>query len=162
MAIIIDVGAAPIVLPPEFRDAFPEFSNATTYPDATINFWLLLGMKLMNPCRWGDLAPYGLMLFVAHNLALGQMSIASSSQGIPGLIVGSLTAASVDKVSYSRAQVLMDPKNGQWNLTTYGMRWIALVKMVGAGPIQVGVPPGGSNYGWAGAWPGVVFPPANQ
>jgi hypothetical protein len=29
------------------------------------------------------------------------------------------------------------PEAGHWNLTTYGMRFIQLVLMFGAGPIQV-------------------------
>jgi hypothetical protein len=144
----------------EFRAAFPAFSDVTKYPDAEINFWINLGNLLVaNAYRWGDLQSYGIMLFVAHNLALEAMSTGSGGGGTPGAIVGPLTSGSVDKVSYSRNPgVAMDPKNGHWNLTSYGLRYIQLVRMVGAGPVQVGVPEGGSNYDPGLAWPGVVFP----
>jgi hypothetical protein len=125
-----------------------------------IQFWIDLGKKLINTCRWGDLAAYGLQLFVAHNLAL-ENARCGGAASTPGMILGPITSAAVDKVSYSRdASAAMDPKNGHWNLTTYGLRYIYLVRMVGAGPLQIGVPPGGSNHAGGIAWPGVLIPPA--
>lgn len=123
-----------------FRLAFPEFGSATTYPDASIDFWVGLSAILLNPERWGSALDYGIQLFMAHNLALGFNNSGGGSQA-PGQITGPTTSASVDKVSYSRdPSSAMDPKNGHWNLTTYGLRYIRLVMMMGAGPIQVGAP----------------------
>jgi len=148
------------ITPASFREAFPVFADATKYPDPEIQFWIDLGNLLVaNAARWGDLQGYGIMLFVAHNLALEAMSAGSGGGGTPGAVVGPLSSAAVDKVSYSRnPAAAMDPKNGHWNLTTYGLRYIRLVNMVGAGPLQLGVPEGGSNYTPGLAWPGVVFP----
>ena len=149
------------VTPASFRTNFPAFKDQAVYPDEEIQFWIALGTNLINLSRWGNLADYGLQLFVAHNLALSYMSQTASAGGqAPGQVSGPVTSASVDKVSYSRdPSSAMDPKNGHWNLTTYGLRYIRLVMMIGAGPVQVGAPfgPGtpGGPQGDGGAWPGV-------
>lgn len=144
----------------DFRQNFPAFTNDVTYTAAAINFWLSLGAKLISVDRWGDVFDYGLQLFVAHNLTLEYESDkAATTGGKPGQVVGAISSASVDKVSYSRdASSAMDPENGHWNLSTYGLRYIRLVKMMGAGPIQVGVPlGGGSNDYYPQAWPGPQY-----
>lgn len=144
----------------EFRGSFPQFADPALFPSAQVDFWLALGARLMNPERWGDLLDYGLQLFAAHNLSLdAASSAASGSGGIPGAVIGPVSSASVDKVSYSRdSSSAMNPDLGHWNLTTYGMRWALLARMAGAGPVQVGVPLGASNAPYQ-AWPGVVPPP---
>ncbi len=118
----------------DFRTAFPAFKSPAQWPAEEIQFWLDLGVRLMDAYRWGDTISYGLQLFVAHNLALGFMSDQGSGGGqAPGQVVGPVSSASVDKVSYSRnASAAMDPANGHWNLTTYGLRYIRLVNMFGA------------------------------
>lgn len=141
-----------------FRAAFPPFTIAA-FPTAEVQFWLDLGANLLSAERWGNVYDFGLQLFVAHNLSLGAMALLGGASGAPGAVTGPVTSASVDKVSYSRNPgAAMDPKNGHWNLTTYGLRWIRLAQMFGAGPIQVGVPAGATNDYYPGAWPGVVAP----
>lgn len=143
-----------------FREAFPAFSNTATYPNPEVQFWLELGQKLLNAERWGDVYDYGLQLFMAHNLSLEYQATMGGAGQAPGQVIGPTTSASVDKVSYSRDPgAAMDPANGHWNLTTYGLRYIRLVNMFGAGPIQVGVPPGGTNNPYPFAWPGVLPQP---
>lgn len=138
-----------------FRAAFPAFADPMAYLGPEIQFWIDLGSKLINQGRWGDLAAYGLQLFVAHNLALEAARCSGGGSGAPGAIVGALSSASVDKVSYSRdASAAMETGAGHWNLTTYGMRYIRLVRMIGAGPIQVGVPVGATNGNSPAGWPG--------
>lgn len=148
----------------QFRVTFPVFADATVYPTPTIDFWLGLAYQLLDPGRWGTLIDYGAQLFAAHNLAIDYASTNGGQGSAPGQITGPITSASVDKVSYSRdSSSAMDPKNGHWNLTTYGLRYIRLVKMMGAGPVQVGAPFGPASAGFgpesSGGWPGVYFPP---
>jgi hypothetical protein len=142
-----------------FRAAFPAFASTTLYTDPAIQFWIDIGTKLQNPGRWGDLFDYGIQLFVAHNLVVDYQSNKAGALGQkPGQIEGAVTSGSVDKVSYSRdTQSAMEPDAGHWNLSTYGLRYIRLLRMCGAGPLQVGVPLGGdaSNY-YPGAWPGPI------
>ena len=142
-----------------FRATFPDFTSTgpTVYPDAEVSFWLGLSANLLDPNRWGALLDYGTMLFMAHNLALSFKSEADAAAGQQaGQVTGALTSASVDKASYSRdASSMMVTDAGHWNLTTYGIRYIQLVKMIGAGPVQVGLPSCGE--GPAGAWSGPVY-----
>ena len=58
----------------EFRAAFPEFADQTSFPDAQILFWLGLAELSLDERRWGKFYPYGLMLFVAHFLALAKQN----------------------------------------------------------------------------------------
>jgi len=141
-----------------FRKAFPEFIDPNCYPEHEYAFWASLGLKLMNQCRWGDLLAEGLFLFIAHNLSLEFNAKRQAAKGQqPGQVVGPTTSASVDKVSYSRdASSAMDPKNGHWNLTIYGLRYKWLVNMVGAGPVHVGPAHPGQSMT---AWPGVMTGP---
>jgi len=146
----------------EFRAAFPAFADPALYPNPELEFWIGLAYKLMDPFRWGDIIAYGAQLFVAHNLALSFNDLGGQGQA-PGAVTGAVTSASVDKVSYSRDPgSAMDPQNGHWNLTTFGLRYIRLVRMIGAGPVQIGAPFGpaypGEGQNGNGAWPGVIPP----
>jgi len=146
-----------------FRVNFPAFASTTTFPDSEIDFWISLGVLLHDAGRWGNLLDFGIQLFVAHNLSLEASGATASAGGqAPGQVQGPLTSATVDKVSYSRDPgAAMDPANGHWNLTTYGLRWVRLMRMIGAGPLQVGVPEFDRGL-TGGAWPGVIYPFANQ
>ena len=122
----------------EFRAAFPEFTSVTNYPDTQIQFWLNVGAKLLNPDRWYDLLDQGLMLFTAHHLVIARRELLASANGLPGQVQGPVSSKSVDKVSVSYAadKVTMDDA-GFWNLTTYGLQYWNLVRMIGAGGIQL-------------------------
>lgn len=137
-----------------FREAFPVFQDDLQYMGPEIQFWIDLGLRLTNIERWGDIAYFGLQLFVAHNLALEAQNACGGGSGGPGGVVGILTGGTIDKVSYQRdASAAMDPKAGHWNLTSYGMRYRRLVLMIGAGPLQVGAD-FDSNRNYSAAWPG--------
>ena len=64
-----------------------------------------------------------------------------------------------DDVSFSYDSASAAELNaGHWNSTIYGKRYIALVRMVGAGPVQIGGS-GGTGIGTSvSAWPGVIPP----
>jgi hypothetical protein len=143
-----------------FVTNFPEFANATNYPVPSIDFWISIAGLQFDVSRWGTLYDYGIQLYVAHNLTLSQQAVKAASRGQnPGAIEGPLTNASVDKVSYARNPALaVDPKNGELNLSTYGIRLVRLIKMIGAGPIYVGV--GETPSLAAGAWSGPYPYPA--
>jgi len=122
-----------------FRTDFPEFASTTTYPDATVNFLAGLSANLLDATRWGALLDYGTELFIAHNLVLSAQSVKSSAAGgVPGASSGLTSSKAVDKVSvsYDTASAAVDGA-GNWNLTTYGTRYIQLARMIGAGGIQL-------------------------
>jgi len=135
-----------------FRVAFPEFTSITKYPDGQVDFWLALAVELLNAARWGTVLDYGVQLFVAHNLVLGYMAERQGANGVPGAASGMLNSKSVDKVSagYDTASVA-ETDAGHWNLTTYGQRYVRMMRMFGAGPIQIGA---GCGIG-VGAWGGI-------
>ncbi|WP_079218926.1 DUF4054 domain-containing protein [Herbaspirillum robiniae] len=122
-----------------FRRDFPEFSDKTVYPDAQVEFWLTVAVSLVNPCVWGELTDQAMELVTAHHLVLGARDQkASSVGGIPGLVNGPQSSKAVDKVSagYDTGAVTIDGA-GFWNMTTYGIRYITLARIFGAGGIQL-------------------------
>jgi hypothetical protein len=122
-----------------FRQAFPEFVDPDTYPPSTLDFWAGLADKLLNSDRWEDLYTYGQQLFVAHHLTIGKRDeVASLAGAAPGEMKGPVTSKTVDTVSVSYDSSKATFENaGFWNLTTYGVRFYQLVRIVGAGCIQL-------------------------
>lgn len=148
------------VTPTQFRTNFPAFADEDVYTPGQVQFWLDMAALMMDTVQWLTYFDLGSQLFAAHMLSLEFNAQTSAAFGAnPGSVVGPQSAGAVDKVSYARdnsAAMLKDA--GHWNLSVYGLRWKWLANMIGAKPIQVGVPPGGSNYygvnGASGAWNG--------
>lgn len=129
--------------PDFFRQTFPQFSNATTYPDIPIQMRLNLVDAMMSESRFGtDVFPYVACLFVAHYLALSVADNRSAATGgAGGVNTGIMTAKSVDKVSasYDTSNTL-NPDAGFWNNTRYGSEFWEYLMIFGAGAIQLGIP----------------------
>lgn len=79
----------------------------------------------------------------------------ANRDAIPGGSTGAISAKSVDKVSvnYDTAGSA-DPEASHWNLTVYGTRYVAFVRLFGAGGYQVGQGAGCApgSIAWAGPW----------
>lgn len=130
----------------QFRADFPEFTNPTTYPDSQVNFWLGIAMKMVRPQVWRDMYSVGVELYTAHNLVLeAQSQKTASAGGIPGATTGTTASKQVHDVSvgYDSTNVI-EEGGGNWNLTTYGLRFLRFVKLFGAGGAYVS--PGCSPY----------------
>jgi hypothetical protein len=123
----------------ELRAAFPEFTDPVNYPDAMITFWMAVAGKLLNACRFDDMLDHAIMLFTAHHIVIAKREKdAAAGGGNPGAIQGMVASKSVDKVSVaysSESSTYADA--GFWNLTTYGLQYWNLIKMFGAGGIQL-------------------------
>lgn len=122
-----------------FRERMPMFASAENYPTAQISLYLGLGLKLLDERRWGELREEGLMFFLAHYLSLFHRSMSASKMGADaGKIVGNETSKSVDSVSKSMdvSSVTIDGA-GHWNQTTWGVQFLQLQEMIGAGGIQL-------------------------
>ena len=127
----------------QFRETFPQFSNETTYPNASIQARLALADALMNESRFGaDVFPYVVCLFVAHYTALNAADSRSAAVGgAGGANSGVMTAKSVDKVSASYdASNTLNADAGFWNNTRYGSEFWEYLMLFGAGAIQLGAP----------------------
>ncbi len=122
-----------------FRADFPEFTSVIKFPEATVTFYAAIGEKLINECRWGEMKPFGVELFVAHNITLAKMNTnASDVDGLPGQSLGPATSKAIGEVSVSYDSTSsLEEKAGHWNLTTYGKQFIRLAKMFGMGAIQL-------------------------
>lgn len=136
----------------DFRGAFPAFKDPLAFTPEQINFYLTLGYKMHNAERWGDLLDFGVQLWTAHSLS---MDAASARAGDVGAMTGNVTSMSADGVSWSRDfGSVVDPAAGHWNLSTYGVRWRDMMRMMGAGPVYVGAPSLMEAYLSGGGWPG--------
>jgi hypothetical protein len=118
-----------------FRSIFPEFSSAGAFSDSAISFWLNLGTSRLDVSVWGDQLDYGLALFTAHNLAIGSKNQVAASRGnAPGELTGATASKSVENVSvsYDTSFVKMNDV-GYWGLTSYGLQFIQLARLMGSG-----------------------------
>lgn len=122
-----------------FRESMPMFEDVSLYPSAQFNFYLTMGKKLLPESRWDDLLDEGLTFYVAHYLTLYQRSMLASDVGSDaGQVVGNETSKSVDSVSYSvDVSSISLTDAGHWNQTTFGIQFLQLARMIGAGGIQL-------------------------
>jgi hypothetical protein len=124
----------------QFRSDFPEFTDTTLYPDSLVTAWLTVATTLLsNASRWGTLLTTGQELVTAHYIVLqARDQAAASAGGTPGTPSGLQASKSVGDVSvnydYSRTTY---EGAAFWNLTSYGQRYYAMARMMGAGGIQV-------------------------
>lgn len=122
-----------------FRQNYPGFQDTLRYPSAQITYLATLAGKLLNATRWDDLLSHGTDLFVAHHLALADIEAKQVAVGAsPGKLAAQQTAKSVDKVSASYdVSNISITDGGYWNTTSYGIRFLQLSRLVGAGGIQL-------------------------
>lgn len=122
-----------------FRANFPEFSDISRYPDSQLTFWASLAEMQVNVCRWGNMAPNGVMLYVAHEITLAaQNAKAGNIGGTPGGQAGPINSKTVGSVTVAYDSTQAAEKDaGWWNLTTYGKQFIRLARMFGAGVVQL-------------------------
>lgn len=122
-----------------FRDLMPEFQDSSVYLDEMLEPWLTIASNLLNMRVWGSMYSMGIALFVAHQISLSRASALSARRGgAPGVGVGIVTNKSVNGVSigYDVGSIALD-KGGDWNLTTYGIRFLSFARMFGSGGVQV-------------------------
>jgi hypothetical protein len=122
-----------------FRAGFPEFSDATAYPDAQLTFWATLAEAQLVDTIWTTLKPTGVMLYVAHEIVIARQNVKSAAVGgSPGQSGGIVNSKTVGAVNAAYDTVSQSEKDaGWWNRTTYGMQLFRLMKIFGAGAIQL-------------------------
>ncbi len=122
-----------------FRANFPEFASATKYPSAQIAYWETVSEKVISEKIFGDLTDHARSLFVAHNLTLQAQNVSTSSNGgAPGFSGGIVASKSVGSASISYdTGSSAEEGAGSYNLTIYGKQLYRLMKMFGAGCIQI-------------------------
>jgi len=122
----------------QFRLDFPEFASTTDYTGSMLDFWASVAAELVSLSKWGALYNQGISLFVAHNLVLQRRNINAAAGGVPGAQTGMQSSKVVGRVSvgYDNGNVA-EQNGGQWNLTTYGLQYLQLARMIGVGGVQL-------------------------
>lgn len=115
-----------------FRAAYPQFSDLSAVAPATVAYWLTIAVARLDPFRWRDLLGEGLVLFVAHKVALGLVS--AKNGGVGGGVVSSKSVGGVS-IAYN-TEMGTEENGGAFNITTYGREFLRLARMVGIGGIQ--------------------------
>lgn len=161
----------PIVPPSDYTQAptaeqfladFPRFDTsaaeapAVLFTEDAIAYWLQFAKQSLNADRLGSWYYTAVELFMAHNLALEAWAEQGGDQTIPGITKGAIAATASGDVSvaYNNAAVL-ELDAGHWNFTTYGLRFIRMIRLVSAGPLQVtggGCAGPFSGPAWQGVW----------
>lgn len=123
----------------QFRKDFPEFTDAVKYPTSQLTFWSGLAETLLLEDVWGDSWVFAVELYTAHEIVLAaQNSLASSGGGFPGQQGGIANTKTVGSVTVGYDSASMSEKDaGWWNLTSYGKQLYRLIKIFGAGCIQL-------------------------
>lgn len=127
--------------------------NALTLASTSANI-TPSGATLSGGVNGRSLYEIGTELLVCHHLVLERQAGKSARRGAPpGVSRGAISAegAGGANVNYDSASALLKDA-GHYNLTTYGTRYLSLLRLVGAGPIQVGFGSTPPNVG--PAWPG--------
>lgn len=128
-------------------------SDAVQFGEEAINYWLQNAVLMLNQARLGNMYYTACELFMAHNLSLEAWAQQGGDQTIPGLAKGAIAATASGDVSVSyNNQTTMELDAGHWNYTVYGQRFIKLVRLSVAGPLQVTGGCSGSGGAWAGPW----------
>lgn len=125
----------PMITEQNFRAIFPEFADRNKYLSAAVQFWLTNAQAQINLAAWGNSYSEGVYLYTAHQLAVAGSAGKSGGAGPASGPIASKAVGSVS-VSYDTSST-SESDAGFWNLTNYGKRYYRLVRMFGAGPIQL-------------------------
>ena len=120
---------------------WPEFGDASIYPDVLLSAWRDQAYRVCKESRWGEQRDFGAMLYCAHFMALARKAAASSQGG--ATIEGIRTSKSVGplSVSYDVASVT-NQGAAFWNTTSYGVQFYSMLRGVAAGGLYVPAEPG--------------------
>jgi hypothetical protein len=136
-----------------FIAQIPAYSNATIYPQATLQMWWNIAINYISDVSCGDLQgasrQYAIDLMMAHLIYIANLLPANNTPGF-------VTQATIDKVSVG---LLAPPVPNQWqwwlNTSPYGQQLLALLLVNSAGGYYVGGTAPRDAFGYQG---GSVFP----
>ena len=120
-----------------FRAVFPEFMDAAKYPDAQVQYYLDFAVQSLRPEAWRNLLERGTGLFVAHYLAMSAISRAGTVPGRGQLGIVASKSVGPASISYDNSAISAQADAGHWALTSYGLMYWELMRMVGTGGWQL-------------------------
>ena len=124
---------------PLFRTQFPEFADTTEYPTQMISFWSALAQQQLPQATWGTIWANGVSLYTAHELTIASQDRKSAAiGGTPGISGGIANTKTVGSVTVGYDSSTTTGKDADWwNRSTYGIQMYRLIKIFGAGAIQL-------------------------
>ena len=120
-----------------FRAVFPEFGDSAKYPDAQVQYYLDFAVQSLRPEAWRNLLERGTGLFVAHYLATSAISRAGTIPGRGQLGIVASKSVGPASISYDNSAISAQADAGHWALTSYGLMYWELMRMVGTGGWQL-------------------------
>ena len=120
-----------------FRAVFPELGDAAKYPDAQVQYYLDFAVQSLRPEAWRNLLERGTGLFVAHYLAMSAISRAGTVPGRGQLGIVASKSVGPASISYDNSAISAQADAGHWALTSYGLMYWELMRMVGTGGWQI-------------------------
>ena len=120
-----------------FRAVFPEFGDAAKYPEAQVQYYLDFAVQSLRPEAWRNLLERGTGLFVAHYLAMSAISRAGTIPGRGQLGIVASKSVGPASISYDNSAISAQADAGHWALTSYGLMYWELMRMVGTGGWQL-------------------------
>ena len=120
-----------------FRAVFPEFVDAAKYPDVQVQYYLDFAVQSLRPEAWRNLLERGTGLFVAHYLAMSAISRAGTIPGRGQLGIVASKSVGPASISYDNSAISAQADAGHWALTSYGLMYWELMRMVGTGGWQL-------------------------
>jgi len=116
----------------DFRDRFPEFSDVTSYPDATIQL-NIDDASLEVTSLFGIYEEVALAYLSAHFLVTSNEATSGDVTG-----KGGIASEAVDGVSVSYANAVIDTQSEQFLISTiYGQRFLRYKQKLSIGNVQV-------------------------
>ena len=137
-------GENPAYTVADFRSAMPAYT-AEIVPDGIIQGYIDAATAAVREARWHSLWREGMRLYIAHfvTLYLETPDAVASRQQLAnaGKITGNKTSKSVGQVStsYDNGSQATGDLNGwgAFKLTTYGVQFATLARMVGKGAMLI-------------------------
>lgn len=115
----------------DFRLLFPAFASVD---EATVNAQIALSAPYFDAIRWGQMLKEGMGNYVAHSLAMNALLTKPNSTGMADNTLSQKVGEV--QVQNSDSMLQMQAKN-PFMRTTYGQRYMYLLKIVGAGMIAI-------------------------
>lgn len=123
----------------QFRELYPSFTEAL-YPDFAVETRLSLGEEFLSEKVWRKVSvrTHAVGLYTAHYLAAYGSASAGGSSKSEGSGMGVVSSKSVDgaSISYDTGSTV-EQGAGFWNSTPYGRELWQLMRVFGAGAVQL-------------------------
>lgn len=136
MAVVVTVN--------DFRQAFPEFSDTTSYPDALLQRFLTWAQAYISTQSFyikDNIRLLLIQLMAAHLITLSEIDPQTHTVVSMGGVAGAEVSASVGGVSVSKQGQISKDSLEQWLQSTgYGQQYLAILQAHNLGMYFVGNP----------------------